>query len=160
MVYDIRQIEATLDPSSPQYVRPSEMHNDLHYLGIDYFNPAIDVHADFQLPPSVVYSPFLTDKIAPPFVTLDPSKAPIGTGGIPHGMAIQSSPVLVQASGDFGDVIQVNLVNDLNAALATTGNYKNFHLLLSSFTNGQVAITPGMPLATADNAEAKNVVES
>ena len=88
-----------------------------------------------------------------------PGNPPIATAGIPHGLAEQSTPILVQAQGDFGDVIQVNLQNDLNTALDTPqGVYQNFHLLLSSFTNGAVAILPVTTSATATD-QATDVLE-
>jgi hypothetical protein len=144
MVYDINEIIKTLTATSPDLLKR---------VGIDALDPAIDVHADYQLPPNVQYNPKLIDTPAPPFVTLDPKKAPIATGGIPHGLAIQDSPVVVHAQGNFRDVIQVNLKNALVQALGTPGTYTNFQLLIPSFTNGMVAIDPTKKLSDAKEGD-------
>jgi hypothetical protein len=61
MVYDINQIISTLATANPQ---------SLKVVGIDSINHAIDVDANYQLPPSVQYSPNLLDSYAPPFISV------------------------------------------------------------------------------------------
>ena len=70
-------------------------------------------------------------------------------------MALQEAPAIVQASGDLGDVIKVDLNHALHDALGTLGTYSNFHLLISSFkvTDGSVAITPNKTVTTATDRD-------
>ena len=86
MVYNINQIIATLQTASS---------SELQDIGIDTINPLIDTDANYQLPPSAaVYNPILINSFSPSFEPVNPKQgddSPIGTGGIPHGMAVQSN---------------------------------------------------------------------
>ena len=112
MIYSISQIISTLSTASKAMLKVE---------GIDAINPAIGVDANYQLPPSVVYDPNLINSSAPPFVTVPGpglGNGPIYTGGIPHGIAAQTSPnpTVVYASGTEGDFIPINLKALLPAA--------------------------------------------
>jgi hypothetical protein len=94
MVYDINQIIDTIAAQQTTDVdllaeqgeasgsgeNPQNTDVDLlERVGIDQINPAIDADANYQLPPSVTYSPGLIDSYAPSFVTEQPTVAATAT---------------------------------------------------------------------------------
>ena len=74
-------------------------------------------------------------------LSIDPesAKIPIATGGSPRGLASQQDNTLIlDHSGKYGDIIQVNLPQLLQEKLGYTG-FKNFEVVTWAFSGGKVA---------------------
>ncbi len=139
MVYDINQIIDTLGTADPQ---------TLKVLGIDAINPAIDVDANYQLPLGsdglpLPYNPNQIDSYAPPFVSVNPApgdEPPIATGGIPHGLAVQSNTPVDTVDPTAGGFIQVNLAQDALSKFKVQG-ITNYYMDIQATTgDAQIAL--------------------
>src|SRR5207249_6054535 len=67
-----KQIISTVTSASPDLLKLE---------GVDEINPAIDVGANYQLPPSVVFSLSLINSYAPPFVSVPTVPATVTNPG-------------------------------------------------------------------------------
>ncbi len=134
-VYDINAIESAIANTDPALLKRYAV-DDLvngqvgHNSAIDTFAAiAVDQNNTGTYPVLTVY---------------DPTHSPIGLGGSPWGIAIQSALAVVKTSGTGGDFIPVDLATLVQQAIGVTPT--SFTLNIGSFIGGQVALDSSLAL--------------